>query len=202
MNILKRQEKSKIKKIDENDDEIRELREYSQGKPGRKRNDDKKAIRKNKKKKRLEKENRDLRDQKSNIKKEYDTHEYNNGRISNIYTAEDDKKAWRRFNTIYNQKDHLDEDLRRFLERLEKKFEKTITFYKNEIFPKTNNKIEGFFKITLPKHLKKKYRTTKGLKLKIRINRIRWNWRNVLNMKHKNFTILDYNLTHPNAISC
>ena len=85
--------------------------------------------------------------------------------------------------------------------RLEK-FDKSITFYKNEIFPKTNNTIVGYFKITRSKCLKKIFRIEKGLKLKIRLNKIIWNWRNVLHMKHKNFTILEYNFTHPNAISC
>ena len=202
MGILKRQEQNKNNKIDENNSNIQELSEYSKGKPGRKSNTDKKGINKNQKKKGLEKENRDLRKQRSNIKKEYNEHEYNNKRISNIYNADTEEQARRRFNTIYNQKDHLDNDLRKFLEKLEKKFDKTITFYKNEIYPKTNNKIEGYFKITIPKHLKKKFRTTKGLKLKIRINKIRWSWRNVLNLKHKNFTILDYDLINPKAISC
>ena len=202
MNTLKRKEKSRNKKIDKNNQEIKELKEYNKGKPGRKSKDDKKITNKNNKKNQLEKENKDLRKQRSKIKKEQKNHEHNNKRISNIYESEDEKQARRRFNTIYNQKDHLDEDLRKFLERLEKKFDKTITFYKNEIFPKTNNKIEGYFKITLPKHLKKRFRTIEGLKLKIRINKIRWNWRNVLNIKRKNFTILDYNFINPNAISC
>ena len=202
MNTLKRKEKSRNKKIDKNNQEIKELKEYNKGKPGRKSKDDKKITKKNNKKNQLEKENKDLRKQRSKIKKEQKNHEHNNKRISNIYESEDEKQARRRFNTIYNQKDHLDEDLRKFLERLEKKFDKTITFYKNEIFPKTNNKIEGYFKITLPKHLKKRFRTIEGLKLKIRINKIRWNWRNVLNIKRKNFTILDYNFINPNAISC
>ena len=87
----------------------------------------------------------------------------------------------------------MDDDLREYLEKLEKKFDKTITFYKNEIFPKINNKIKGYFKITLQKHLNKKFRTTEGLKIKIRINKIRGNWLNVLNIKDKKFTILDYN---------
>ena len=190
MNKLKRKEKSKNNQIDENQKEIKELNKCSKGKRGRKSKKNKKEIRKHNKKQKLEKENKKLRKQRNNIKKEYDTIEYNNERISNIYNAEDEKQARRRFNTIYNQKDHLDDELRRFLERLSKKFDKTITYYKNEIFPKTNNKIEGFFKITLPKHLKKKFRTTKCLKLKIRINVIRWNWRNVLNMKRKNITFL------------
>lgn len=202
MNKLKRKEKNTNKKIEENNLEIQELSEYSKGKSGRKAKNDKKGMRKNNKKKELTKNNKDLRKQRSETKKEFKTHEYNNERISNIYESEDEKQARRRFNTIYNQKDHLDDDLRKFLERLEKKFDKTITFYKNEIFPKTNNKIEGYFKITLPKCLKKRFRTIEGLKLKIRINKIRWNWRNVLNIKRKNFTILDHNFRNPNAISC
>ena len=52
-----------------------------------------------------------------------------------------------------------------------------------------------------PKHLKKKFRTTEGLKIKIKINKIRWNWRNVLNIKDKKFTILDYNFTNSITIS-
>lgn len=202
MNKLKRTEKNTNKKIEKNNREIEELKKYGEGKPGRKAKKDKKGTHKNEKKKDLNQENKNLRKQRSETNKEFKTHEYNNERISNIYNAETEEQALRRFHTIYNQKDNLDDDLRKFLEKLEKKFDKTITFYKNEIFPKTNNKIEGYFKITLPKHLKKKFRTIDGLKLKIRLNKIRWNWRNVLNMKHKNFTILDYNFTDQKLISC
>ena len=70
MNTLKRKEKSRNKKIDKNNQEIKELKEYNKGKPGRKSKDDKKITNKNNKKNQLEKENKDLRKQRSKIKKE------------------------------------------------------------------------------------------------------------------------------------
>ena len=33
---------------------------------------------------------------------------------------------------------------------------KTTEYYKNTQIPRTNNKIEGYFKITLPRHIKRK----------------------------------------------
>ena len=130
MNKLSRKEKNTNKKIEENTLKIHELNEYNKGKPGRKLKKDKKGIQKNNQKKQLKQNNKDLRKQRTEIKKEYNAHEYNNERISNIYNSKTEEQARRRFNTIYNQKEHLDDDLRKSLEKLEKKFDKTITFYK------------------------------------------------------------------------
>lgn len=88
MNKLSTKEKNTNKKIEKNTLEIQELNEYNAGKPGRKLKKDKKGARKHKKKKQLKNNNKDLRKQRTEIKKEYKTHEYNNERISNIYDVE------------------------------------------------------------------------------------------------------------------
>ena len=202
MNRNAKKEKRIENKIEENEKEIRKLQKQSQGKNGRKSKKDKKGRQIYDKKQKLIRENKELRKELRQIRKENKTLEYDNDRISHIYEGETEKDARRRFNTIYNQKEHLDEDIKKSLEKISKKFEKTITFYKNDIYPKTNNKIEGFFKITLPKHLKKRFRTTEGLKLKIRLNMIRWTWRNVLNIKHRNLEEIENFIQNSNIISC
>ena len=69
----------------------------------------------------------------------------------------------RRFKTIYTQINQFDEDTQKFLKNLNKKFDKTTEFYNNTNIPRTNNKIEGYFNITLPKSIKRKFKTRNGL---------------------------------------
>ena len=89
----------------------------------------------------------------------------------------------RRFKTIYTQINQFDDDTQKFLKNLDKKFNKTIEFYNNPNIPRTNNKIEGYFNITLPKPMKRKFRTRTGLIRWIRLQKIRWTQRNVLTQK-------------------
>ena len=104
-----------------------------------------------------------------------------------MHDCDEQKGAIRRFNTIYNQLNQFDDDTQKFLKNLNKKFDKTIEYYKNPDIPRTNNKIEGYFKITLPKYLKRIYRTKEGLIHWIRLQKIRWTERNVLTQQTKNF---------------
>ena len=89
----------------------------------------------------------------------------------------------RRLKTIYTQIKQFDEDTQKFLKNLDKKFDKTTEFYNNPDIPRTNNKIEGYFNITLPKSIKRKFRTRIGLIRWIRLQKIRWTERNVLIQK-------------------
>ena len=87
---------------------------------------------------------------------------------------------------IYNQLDQFDEDTQKFLKNINKKFDRTTTYFRNPQIPRTNNKIEGYFKITLPKYLKRVYRTREGLIRWIRLQKIRWTKRNVITHQSKN----------------
>ena len=67
----------------------------------------------------------------------------------------------RRFKTIYHRFEEFDENTQKFL-NLDKKCDKTIKYYKNPQIPRTNYKIEGYFKMTFPQNLKRIYGTRQG----------------------------------------
>lgn len=131
----------------------------------------------------LDQENKKLRKERTNKKAELKELLLNNERIENIYNADDKKGAKRRLNTLYNKKEHLDNNSGKFIGRLEKKFDKTTTFYDDPLIPKTNNGVERYFGITLPRNLKRKFRTKKGLTHWLQLQKIKWTRRNVLNDK-------------------
>ena len=89
------------------------------------------------------------------------------------------------FNRIYNQLDFLPEEIAKFIKNLKKDFDKTINHIKRNDIPKTNNLLEGFFKITFPKKYKRRFRTEQGVKNYLRHMRIRWYEHNVLHEKIK-----------------
>ena len=118
-----------------------------------------------------------------------------------MYNADDKKGSRRRFNTINNSRKFLDRNSCSFLENLDKKFDRTVTYYDDPLIPRTNNAIERYFGITLPSYIKRRYRTIGGLTRWIRLQKIRWVRRNVLHeysienlsmteyLKEKNYAI-------------
>ena len=105
-----------------------------------------------------------------------------NKRVSNIFKANSVEEAQRRFNILYNQIKFLPEPFAKFMKNLKKDFYSTIKHIINPEIPNTNNLLEGYYKITLPRHLKKIYRTEQGLKNRIRHSRIKWTRKMVLKM--------------------
>ena len=140
----------------------------------------KKKDKKRKKIKDLEQKNKALRKERTEKKHELKELLLTNERIENIYNADTKKASQRRFNTLHNRKNHLDRNSDKFLGNLEKKFDRTTTFYDDPLIPKTNNAVERYFGITLPHHLKRKFRTRKGLTRWLRSQKIKWTRRNVL----------------------
>lgn len=184
---MERRIKTLKRKIKENQTEINKIREYSKGKSNIVHDDEKIRKRNIKRRKKLDAQNRKYRKELKQKRKELSEKKKINERIENIHDCDEEKGAIRRFNTIYNQLNQFDEDTQKFLKNLNKKFDKTIEYYKNPDIPRTNNKIEGYFKITLPKYLKRIYRTKEGLIRWIRLQKIRWTERNVLTQQTKNF---------------
>ena len=187
MNKIKRRIQTLEKTIKDNEETIIKLKARSKGLKGNTPLKDKKRKNRIKKRKKLEKDNKKYRKELKQKRKELKEQERINERISNIYDVETEKGAIRRFKTIYNQLDEFDENTQKFLKNLDKKFDKTTEYYKNPQIPRTNNKIEGYFKITLPQNLKRIYRTRQGLIRWIRLQKIRWTERNVLYNESKNF---------------
>ena len=135
--------------------------------------------------KKLNAENKRLRKELKQKRKELKEQENIDKRISNIYDVDSQKDADRRFNTLHNQINQFDEDTQKFLKNLNKKFDRTTTYFRDSQIPRTNNKIEGYFKITLPKYLKRVYRTREGLIRWIRLQKIRWTNRNIITHQSK-----------------
>lgn len=106
--------------------------------------------------------------------------QYDIERIQNIFTAETHKQAQRRFNTIYNQRTQLNNHIQHFLEKIEPELEIILNHTIDEEIPATNNTVENYYRTTLPRSIKRIYKTPKGLKRVIKIAQIRWTHRNVL----------------------
>ena len=147
--------------IKDNEEKIGELKKHGKGRHGPPQKTDKKWKRNIRKRKKLDSENKRLRKELKQKRKELKEQKDIDERISNIYNVDSQKEANRRFNTIHNQINQFDEDTQKFLKNLDKKFDRTTTYFRNSQIPRTNNKIEGYFKITLPKYLKRTYRTKK-----------------------------------------
>lgn len=187
INKLERRIKTLETKIKENQTEINRIRKMSKGKSSKLHKDEKTRKNNIKKRKKLDAKNRKYRKELKQKKKELTEKKKINERIENIHDIDEEKGAIRRFNTMYNQLNQFDEETQIFLKNLNKKFDKTIEYYKNPDIPRTNNKIEGYFKITLPRYLKRIYRTREGLIRWIRLQKIRWTERNVITQQSKKF---------------
>ena len=140
----------------------------------------KKKKSKRKQIRKLKNKNTDLRKERSEKKKELKELLKINERVENMYNADDKKGSYRRFNTLNNNRKFLDRNSCSFLENLDKKFDRTVTYYDDPLIPRTNNVIERYFGITLPSYIKRRYRTIGGLTRWLRLQKVRWVRRNVL----------------------
>ena len=171
-------------------DKIEELKKQKQKLKGKKRNKKGRISNKDKKREKLKKQLDTLKNKiketkvkLKKAKKERDELEKNVERISNIFKSKTVKSAERKFNTLYNKVEHLPNEIQSFIKNLSRDLNRTLNHIIDDKIPNTNNKLEGYYKITLPRYLKKIYRTEKGLNIKLRLNRIRWTERNVIQRK-------------------
>jgi chromosome segregation ATPase len=101
-------------------------------------------------------------------------------KFSRLFKSKTTETAEKRFNEFKNNENNLHEATKTFFNRLPKTFERVTNHIKNKFLPSTNNVIENYFGSTIPKLLKRKYRTLDGLKRRIKLSDIRWIKRNVL----------------------
>ena len=179
------QKKLKIEKlkekIEKNEEKINEIK-TKQGpvKNGRILSTDVKRQKFHQKIKDLEKSTRKCREKVRALKKEIKEIEKNINKIKLIFNSKTVKTAKKRFKKLEDMIDELPEEISIFVKRLSKTFEKSINHIKNEFLPNTNNLLECYFGVTLPKYLKRRFRTLKGLERRLRLSDIRWIKRNVL----------------------
>ena len=65
------------------------------------------------------------------------------------------KTAYNRFNRLYAMKKDLTEEIENFLEKLEEQFDSIVNHTINGDIPSMNNLLEGFYKITFLRKIKK-----------------------------------------------
>ena len=180
LNKSDRKIKAYQNEIEKNESKIIELKNKNHGKKGRISLKDKKRQKFSNKIKKLNRQNRDtkaqIRKYKSNIK---EIQKYID-KISLMFKSKTKKTAMKRFEKLKDNIEKLPKEISKFIEKLSKDIDKTLNHITNKNIPNTNNKLEGFYKITLPRYLKRKFRTDKGLNIRLRQSRIRWTERNVL----------------------
>lgn len=169
-------------KIEENENEILDLKELTKNKRGKPSRDDKEWNKNIKKRKKLRKETTQLRNERTRKKKKLGYYLLFKDRISLIFKSKKIKTAYNRFNKIINDK-RLSEKIKTFLERIEDHLPSILHHINHDEIPSTNNKVEGYYKITLPGSKKRIYRTKKGIWRRIKLSQLRWTHRHVLNQK-------------------
>ena len=174
LNKLNRKIKANNDKIEKNEEKIIKLKGKYTGKRGRIHHKDKKRQKYINKIKKLNKEKKKLkaqiRENKTKIKK---LKKYTD-KISLMLRSKTKKTAIKRFQKLKDEIKELPKEISSFIKKLSKDINSTLNHITDGDIPNTNNKLEGYFKITLPRHMKRKFRTDKGLDIKLRLNRIRW----------------------------
>lgn len=183
LNKSKRKITNYTEKIEKNKLKIIELKDKNSGKRGKISKNDNKRQKFSNRIKKLEKENRKyrtiIRQNKAKIK---ELQKYTD-KISLMFKSKTKETAMKRFQKLKDKIKELPKEIASFIEKLSKDIDKTLNHIKNDDIPNTNNKLEGYYKITLPRYLKKIFRTDEGLNRKLRLNQIRWTERNVLKIK-------------------
>ena len=164
--LLKKIESNK-NKIENNNEKINKYHEKYKGQFKKIGNKDKKRRKEKDKVTKIEKENKKL-------KKEYDEYENYNERISQIFKQDTIKKAKMRFNILNNQIDKLPDEIAKFIQKLGKNLDQTLSHIENKNIPNTNNWLELFFNIIFPKKYRNRFKTIPGVTRFLRARKIKW----------------------------
>ena len=89
-----------------------------------------------------------------------------------IFKAKTLKTALKRFNKLKQNKDKLPQLVCDFIEKLDKKIERSLQHTVDRNIPKTNNLAELLFRTTFPRKIKTIFRTVKGATRQLRLNNI------------------------------
>lgn len=170
---IERKIQSNKNKIEKNKEQINKYYKKYSGQGKIKKTDKKRRKHKDRTTQR-ERENIRLNKDNKDLKKTYDEFDDLSERISEIFKQDTIKDAKRRFNILYNQIEHIPEEVAKFLRNLKKDLDATLSYIENENIPKTNNWLELFFKIVFPKRYRNRFKTTKGVKRFLRSGKIKW----------------------------
>ncbi len=182
VNRLNRKIESLDKKIRHNKDKIERLKKQGPVKKGGVNKKDTKTIRNREKRKQLKQQNSQYSEKLRKYKKEVKLLVKCKEQISLIFKSKTLKTALKRFNKLKQEKDKLPQLVCDFIEKFDKKIERSLQHTIDRNIPKTNNLAELVFRVTFPRKIKTIFRTVKGATRQIRLNDIKWTKNNVLNL--------------------
>ena len=79
-----------------------------------------------------------------------------------------------RFNILNNQIDKLPDEIAKFIRKLGKNLDQTLSHIENKNIPNTNNWLELFFNIIFPKKYRNRFKTIPGVTRFLRARKIKW----------------------------
>lgn len=99
--------------------------------------------------------------------------------ILNIFNSNNPKEARNKLNKLIERKNELHQFIKsNILLKIRDYFKHYTLFLENKNIASTSNQIENYFSKTMPRYIKKIYRSFKGIESRIRINMERWIRRN------------------------
>ena len=152
--------------------EISEISEKYKGQKGRIRKTDTQRQKDNQENRKL---NKKLSEKKSKRKKLTNKLKQDDSfvkKISLIFKFKTEKTAIKRFQELYDKFDDLPKEIKSLIKNLSKYLDKAIQHTINHKIPSINNLIEGFYKTTLPRKIKKIFKTYRGLLIRITLKNI------------------------------
>ena len=171
---INRKIKSLNNKIDKINKKIEEIEEKYKGKVGRTPKNDTQRIKDNELKRELKKELSSYKAKIRKYKKILDEDDKLIKEISSIFKTKNYTTAKNKFKRLYDRIEELPEEFQKYLKNLSKYLEKALQHTIDNRIPRTNNLIESFYKATLPRKVKKTFKTYRGLMNRITLNNIRW----------------------------
>lgn len=180
INYFKRRIKNLEIKIKEKEEKINEIKKLRINQKGRIKKEDKKAKKIVEKYKKLKIANSQLKSEKREYKLKLKTYKKYIHNLSLMLKSKTKKTGIRRYQKIIKDFDKIPKKMKNFIKNIIKEIDNLLLHTSNKDIPTTNNCIELYFKITLQKVLKKKYKTKKGIMNEIRLKTIRWMNRIVL----------------------
>ena len=173
-NGLNRRIKKLNTEIIELEKEIKEISEKYKGQKGRTRKDDTQRQKDNQEKRKLNKKLSEKKAKRKKLASKLKQEDSLVKKISLIFKSKTEKTARKRFQELYDKLDDLPKEIKSFIKNLSKYLDKAIQHTINRHIPSTNNLIEGFYKTTLPRKIKRIFKTYRGLLIRITLNNIRW----------------------------
>ena len=178
-NSLRSKIKTLKKEIPKLEKELKELEAEYKGVRGKPKEEDKKRKQNIKDRKDLEEKISLKKAELKKCTKELGFDEEIISKISRMFKYKTIKACKNKFNKLYKNRMQYRKEISDFLKRLSKDLDKTLTHVLDKGIPATNNTIEAFFKITLPRTSKRKFMTFEGMMNRILLNDIRYMKRNI-----------------------